>query len=341
MSGTHPRAFHVVAARARGLGTHLISRHELDGLRGLPVATLARELSARLGEPAPVPADAAGIDGMARRAATRARERLARWPGGGACNDVFEADLDRRSLRALLRGAVQAAPASARLSGLLPTRCLPEAVLAELARQATPRLVVSHLTALGHPDASRLAPLVARAEPDLLRIDVELVRAFAARASEAVHHGDRSLRAFVQRRIDVGNGAMACALAGGPPELEPASCYVAGGVHLTRDAFVDVASQDRDHATERLARALRGSILERAVRDAGHLASRLETTARLAELAHQRACTRLDPLGSAPLLVFLLRLDLQTLDVCRIAWAAELGGFPVDVLDGQLVTPWS
>ena len=86
-----------------------------------------------------------------RKAAARMR-LLARWAGGrdAVLAVVFEEE-DRRSLRALLRGAVQGARAEERLEDLIPTPLLPERALAELARQARPAAIAALLTAWQNP----------------------------------------------------------------------------------------------------------------------------------------------------------------------------------------------
>jgi len=297
-------------ARARGLALHLVGRAELEELAGADFAALAEALSRRLGEPPGAPPTAATIDSMARHAAARLLRRLSRWPGSHPALEIFEADQDRRALRAMLRGAVQAAPQEQRMAGLLPTTCLPERALSELARQATPRQVVAHLVALRHPDAARLLPLVAQAEPSLFDVDLALVRGFAARATRAAANGDPNLRAFVRRRIDLCNAELALALAAGPREIDPLRCVVEGG----------------------------SSTVAPLRREPGETPARLERAGLLDELSIQRRQMRVDPLGSAPLLSFLLRLEAQTVDVCRLTWGAALGA-PATVLVPELVTP--
>ena len=153
--------FTPVGVRARGLLAHLLSRAELEALAGADGPSLARGLarSGRLLGPVGDTAQAAELERAMRETTKRHLATLARWDGAAPVLEVFAADQDRRSVRALLRGALQAAPTERRLSGLVPTASLPERVLAELARQPTPADVVAHLFALGHPDADRLLPM--------------------------------------------------------------------------------------------------------------------------------------------------------------------------------------
>ena len=207
-------------ARARGLAARLLSRAELEEMAGAPnVAALARELErrgrSRFG-PIAQPPTAAALESVARHAAARTLRILSVWAGSESALDVFYADLDRRALRALLRGALQSAPADARLAGLLPTPRLPERALSALARQPTPAKVVAQLVLLGHPDADRLLPLAARTQPVLLDLERALVCSYAERSLRAARAGDRNLREVVRSRIDVCNMQMALALTGGP-----------------------------------------------------------------------------------------------------------------------------
>jgi len=237
----------------------------------------------------------------------------------------------------MLRGAAQGAPMQQRLEGLLPTMALPERALSNLARQPTPRLVVAHLVTLAFPGATGLIPLVSRAEPNLFELDLALVRAFAARGAKAAG-GDRNLRAFVARRLDLCNVELALALARGSHELDASRCFVDGGALLGLAAFRDLCGAGGD-APRRLERVLRGTPLSAVVREAD-TPSRLERAFLKNELAIQRREMRTDPLTSAPLLSFLLRIEAQSTDLRRVSWGAALRT-PGSALLPELVTPWT
>ena len=101
-------------ARARGLATHLLGRPALEGMaRAADLPTLAAELTRR-GYPVEEGdrASAAGLELAARRALAARLRILIRWAGPRTetLAVVFE-DEDRRSIAALVRGAVQHAPA--------------------------------------------------------------------------------------------------------------------------------------------------------------------------------------------------------------------------------------
>jgi vacuolar-type H+-ATPase subunit C/Vma6 len=333
-----------IDARAAGLRARLFGRAELEAMAGAPsIAAFARELelAGRLLEPIERPASTATVEAAIRHTAARHLRVLARWAGPGAALDVFYADQDRRSLRALMRGALQAAPSEERLAGLLPTPRLPERALTLLSRQPTPARVAAQLVLLQHPDAGRLATLTARAHPVLLDLERALVSGFAERSLAAARAGDRNLRAVARERIDVCNLEMALTFASGPRDVDPSALFTDGGAALSRAGFVEACrAPSVADATLRLEHALAGSPLQRIVRSAGGAPARLERLTLEQALGAQRQVARLDPLGSAPLVLFLLRLQAQSADLRRLAWGATLGA-PAETLRSELVTPWS
>jgi len=206
--------FTAVDARARGLSAHLFTRPELEALAGADALGVARALahSPRLTAPVSDAASPVELERAVRRTASQHLRTLSRWAGAAPVLGVYEAQQDRRSLRALIRGALATAPAEERLAGLLPTPTLPERVLTELARQPTPAAVVAHLFALRHPDAGRLAELTAAAQPDLLALEQALARGEAERATREAARGDANLRRHVALHIDAVNAQTALLL---------------------------------------------------------------------------------------------------------------------------------
>lgn len=333
----------VLSARARGLAAHLLGRPELERLATTDLGSFARAL-ARTGvvpEGVPQAASIAGVQAAIRRMAVHHLRRLESWARHTDALDLLYAEQERRSLRALFRGAIQAAPAEVRLAAALPTRRLPERVLRELALQPTAAKVALQLVVLRHPDATRLLPIATRAHPVLFDLDLALVRGFAQRVLAACRRGDRHLVAWGRGRIDVANVETALAMAGGATELDPAACFVDGGEALARDAFGEASrAGSRTGAASMLARALRGTVLAEALRSSQGDPPRLERQALALSLADERHQARVDPLGSAPVLLFLLRLEAQTRDLLRLAWGASLGA-PASSVAADLVTPWN
>ena len=333
-----------LSSRARGVGTRLLARQVLESLADAgDLSSLARGL-ARRGtalEPVGDAPDIAAVERAARRTAAAHLRTLHRWqerrPG---VLDAFVAAQDHRALRALLRGAVQSAPAAARVAGLIPTPSLPERALTELARQASPAAVVALLAVLRHADAARLAPIVARAQPDLFAIEVALGQGFADRARAAARLGDRTLRTWVSDLVDLGNAQTALLLAGGPRDIDPVAAFVAGGTMLSRDAFVAAASSSsRVAAMGTLAPAVAGTRLAAAFPVVADEVAAIERTFLEQTLARLAVEARLNPLGSAPLLGVLLRIEAQSRDLRALAWGAVLGT-PAVMRRQQLVTPW-
>ena len=174
--------FVAVGARARGLRAHLFTRAELEKLAAED--SVARGL-ARSGKLVAGPADTAQTDELERAVRLTAKAHLAtiaRWEGAAPVLEAFAAEQDRRSLRALLRGAQQAAPSERRLAGLVPTSTLPERLLSSLARLPTPADIVSHLVSVNHPDAGRLFLLTRRRSPTSSRSISRWCRASARAA---------------------------------------------------------------------------------------------------------------------------------------------------------------
>jgi vacuolar-type H+-ATPase subunit C/Vma6 len=321
--------WNAVNARVRGLGTHLLRRGHLETLAREPdVPALAAEL-ARLGFLRPDDGtDPATVDLAIRRSAAAKLGTLARW-----CADrpevsavVFE-DEDRRSLRALLRGAAQNASPDARMAGLLPTPALPERALGELARQPTPAAVAVLLVAWGHPYGSPLLDVTAGAHPDLFKLEVRLGQTFAARALAAARRGGRRLVTYVQELIDLENAFAAMVLAEQGEDTTPKEAFVAGGRGLAIAEFEQaVATRSPLLAGADLARAFRGAVAAAFVRRGqGGALGRLERDVLHGRIGALRAAARIDPLGPGPFLLFALRLRAQVLDLRRIVWGVALG----------------
>lgn len=318
-------------ARARGLGTHLLSRRQLEGLaRELDLASLGdglRRFGIVTGDSgsAVIPED---LELAIRRWAAASLRTLARWAGprSEALPMVFE-DEDRRSLRAILRGAVHGSPAERRLAGLVPTPALPERALMELARATTASTVATLLAAWRHPYATPLAPAVRTTQPDLFALELALARAFADRAVRAARRArDPGLLRFVRETIDCENALSAVVLTVEGKDVVPKDVILPGGDRISIVAFEEaIALGEPGAAGARLALALGDSpvatILGQSASDPASLEDDL-LRARLQVLARR---VRQAPLGALPVLWFGLRLRAQVVDLQRIVWAVTLG----------------
>ncbi|HEU5169275.1 MAG TPA: V-type ATPase subunit [Gemmatimonadales bacterium] len=319
-----------VNARARGLGRHLASEQLLDRLAAAPdLAALARELrAAELAGPEAVDRSPPMLEVAIRRAAGRSFALLLRWLGDRAdlVRIVIE-DEDRRSLRALFRGAAEGASAEVRLAGLLPTPTLPERLLEELARQHRPRDQAALLAVWGHPYASVVLPAAAGDHPDLLRLGLGIDHRFAERATEGARRGGAALRAFVADTIDADNLLGALALAGRRESDWPVeSAFLPGGTRLSRDRFVAAArAPDRARAADIIARAFGDEAIAGVLRARAFELFALEQELLRLRIRRLRDLARRDPLGPAPLLRYFLRLRVQVVNLQLLVWGAALG----------------
>jgi vacuolar-type H+-ATPase subunit C/Vma6 len=326
-------------ARARGLRTHLLRRHDLerlaqasdlpalaDGMRAAGfLVTDADRLSPALLELA-----------VRRRAAARLAI-LARWAGPrAAAAAMLYDDEDRLSLRTILRGAAQGADGDVRLAGTIPTPALPERALVELARQPTPRAVAALLTAWRHPSGPALVAALGAGQADLLRLEVALNRDFSERALRVARGGP--VEEFVREIIDVENTLAALVLADQPTDVTPKEAFLAGGRFVGIGDFEEaVAAGNPAAAAARLARAFGASALAGALTRPGGDAPAVEGALLRARIAEQRAAARRDPLGPAPLLGFVLSLRAETADLRRLIWGLALEA-PHSLLAAELTT---
>jgi len=328
-----------VNARARGLATHLIGRDELERLARAPdLATLAARLRADgilPGDAAPFP-DA--IDLAARRAAAGGLHVLARWcgPRTQVMAVVFE-DEDRRSIRALIRGAAALAPQEERLAGLLPTPALPERALEELARQGGIAQVASLLAVWRHPLAVALQPEASAAHPSLFRLDHQLNRSFAVSALAAARRAGRNgpLHRFVQETVDLDNVATAFVLLEHGQDVRPGDVFLAGGRHIPRDVFeAAVATRTPTDAAERLAAALGSGPASDAVRRSGSDPAGLAAAVLRARIRTLEGVRRRSPLSPLVLIGYALALRAQVLDLRRITWGVAMAAPPGEIVRG-------
>jgi vacuolar-type H+-ATPase subunit C/Vma6 len=316
-------------ARARGLATHLATRATLEQLARAPdLVALARECAAT-GVLAVEPEQAApfALELAFRRASARNLRLLVRWMGPRTewLRFVLE-DEDRRSLRAILRGAAAGVAAESRLAGLIPTPGLPERLLETLARQARCRDVVALLVFWGHPYGPPLLSAVASDPPDLFRLECELNRTFALRATRGARRGGRALRAFVEQSIDIENLLGGLVLAAHELELPPDTAFLPGGRRLSLDQFRAAArSRNPVRAADLLAAGFGDSEIAQLLRRHAAAPAELEESLIRYRARLLRNQARLDPLGPAPLLSYLLRLRIQSASLGRLLWGAALG----------------
>ena len=332
-----------LVARAKGLASRLVPRQTLETLATVEKLDAFVQSLSRLGsavEPIDESADVFAVERAIGRTASRHLWTLYRWqertPG---VLDVSAAHQERRSLRALLRGAAAGAPPEARVRGLLPTPLLPSRALTELARQPSPSAVVQQLFLLGHPDASRLLPLVQTSHVDLLAIDKALLAAFADCARRVAVRADETLREFVLMLIDAGNAENALLVAGEPVDVDRSTLFVHGGRWLSVDTFLAVTrAASFQQAVTMLTAAMVHSPLALSVPFAATDLADVDRAFVVTILKWLARASRLDPLSTAPLLRLLMLVEAQSRDLRSLAWGAALGT-PSSLRTQQLVTP--
>lgn len=327
-----------LATRARGLATHLLDRASIvslaaaDGLDAL-AAALQRQ-----GYPLPeritgITAD--DLEVAVRRQAASRLQILARWARNrpAVLTVVFD-DEERRSVRALVRGAVQGAPAELRLAGLIPTPGLPEPALRELAQQPAPGSVAVLLTAWGNVYGPALLQHAKAAQPDLGAMESALTATFARRAQD----GARATRnadviEYVRDTIDVENALAALVLAAEPAERSQSreAAFVGGGRRVSLVTFLAAVAAGNPHdAARRLAPAFRPTPLALALERAQD-ASDIEERLLRSRILMLRAAARRDPAGAAALLEFAMRVRAEVFSVRRVIWGVALRA-PLDTL---------
>lgn len=316
----------VLAARARGLSTHLLDDGQLDGVaragdRPALIAALTRAGFA--------PLALAGGDPIAVERAIRDRDRderalLERWADDPRTLALLTADDDRRTLRAAARGAVAGAPGPARIAAAMPTPTLPEPALAALAAATTPAELADVVERCGHPAAATLAPLLRATPVDLLAIELALGRWFAERAAGQTDH---ALAVHAGQLVDVINAGGALMVAARGRELDPAAHFLPGGVRIDAAGFAAVATAPLTAAPARLAAFFVGTPLAGALAPAAVVHPEAIERAALAwHLATQAALRRTEPLGLAPLVWLLLRRRLESGRLRRAAWRLAMTG---------------
>lgn len=322
-----------LVARIRGAAGHLLGRDRLVELaRARDLVHLVAMLEESHGEslgvaPGASPADA---ELAVRRLAAEHLATLARW-GLGRLRflDPFLLDEDRRSMRALVRGAVAGSPEAARMAGLVPTLRLPERALHELAQQRTPADVAALLSAWNHPFGSALLAATRSPATDLLRVELALNEAWARESAVALRHAPRGhgtrrdLAAFVTEAADVENALTALQLAGQRTSIPHDALFMPNGKVLTRAVFLEAAASPSVEAAQAtVARAFHDTPMARAFD--GPLRE-IEERVLAARLRVAVKNSFRYPLGAAPVVLYVLRLRAQVRDLCLIIWRLSTG----------------
>jgi vacuolar-type H+-ATPase subunit C/Vma6 len=317
-----------LVARARGLSGHLLAP---DLLRTLAASDDRREFNGalvRVGHlaflpNAPAPDDRATEIAIRRVAACRFQV-LARWSRD--CGDVLAPlleDEDRRSLRAILRGALGGVAHEIRTAGLIPTATLPARALDELALLNDAGAIGAALLALGHPFARAVAEIARREHPDPFALDQAIATAWAARAVKAAVRGDDALRLYVERTIDLQNYWTSRLLAEQHADAAVGAMFVTGGRLVSVDDLQYAASSKSvEGLGTRLARRAAGTALAAALSPRDRDPDDAALNALIAEF---RTRSLREPLGLAFVVMYILRLRAEHRTLLRMLWQLALG----------------
>lgn len=328
-----------VNARARGLQTHLLPAEALRRLaaaRSLPalVAELARHgYPLDGGAVASVPA----LDQVIGEVAAARLGLLARWLGRreGVARALFER-LDLAALRALARGAAEGAAPAARLRGVIATPRLPARLLEQLAAADSHAAFHRILARAGHPAAEAIGATATRpGHLDLLEVELALRRWWAARVTAGARRAGREARDLARTTIDRENLAALLLASAWGVELAPDAAFLVGGQRLERERFLALA---REPDTERLRQALatrfRGTPAGPLLADAGIPLGALAGRLLAADIRAAHGAARQAPLGLAPLVEVVLRIEAEAHDLRRIVHALALDAPPAVAVAG-------
>lgn len=318
-----------LATRARGLATHLLTGADIATFASATsLEALSDALRARGFPLGDGPATPDGLELAVRRAASARLWLLTRWAGvRNPLLAVLLEDEDRRSIRALVRGAVQGAAAEVRLAGLVPTPSLPERPLKELAGQPTPRAIATLLTAWGNAFGPPLLRAAEATQPDLLEIEHGLNRSFAERALRgALAARSRVLLDYVHDVIDLENACAALMLAEADKDSAAKRAFVDGGRRLSLARFLDaIAEGGAAGAGRRLAAAFRATEFAPVFERWGADPVAIEEQLLRRRITRLRGLARRDPAGPASVLEYALRLRAEVIGLRRIIWGVVLG----------------
>jgi hypothetical protein len=325
-----------VAVRARGLQIHLFSQQALGRLaRSAGSGVLAGALQSAGYWPAPSPrgvspSAAEAIDasieyGFAQRLAV-----LSTWLGSR--RQIFAAvfeDEERRALRIRLRFLASGGSRAGfdRLAGGL--WALPRPLREQLERADDLAEFARALRRARSAYAQPIARALAEHGQDAPALERALDRAFSSRACRAAARLGGRLRAWVADAIDLENAWDA--LVGG------GLAFVEGGAQLSPQQHAQIAAEASERGRRRrLSRVFAGTSLSKVFEDPEVPLPALEGRAMAARIADERRAARLDPIGAAPILEFVMRLRAERADLRRINWGIAQG-LPSDAIVGGMV----
>jgi hypothetical protein len=325
-----------VAVRARGLQNHLYSRHALERLaRSAGSGVLASALQGAGYWPAPSPrgvslSAAEAIDSSIEYGFARRLVVLASWLGSR--REIFAAvfeDEERRALRIRLRRLVSGGSRAGFDRPGAGLWALPRPLREQLERVEDLAGLLAALRRARSAYAQPIARALREQGEDLIALELALDRAFTSRARRGAARLGGRLLAWVADAIDLENAWGA--VVGG------VESFVEGGARLSRAQHAEIAGETSEDSRRRhLARVFRGTTLSVVFDDPLVPLPALEVRATAARIAAERRAARVDPIGAAPILEFVMRLRAERADLRRINWGIAQG-LPSDTIVGGMV----
>jgi hypothetical protein len=312
-----------VAVRARGLQNHLYSRHALERLaRSAGSGVLASALQGAGYWPAPSPR---GVSLSAAEAIDSSIEYR---------REIFAAvfeDEERRALRIRLRRLVSGGSRAGFDRPGAALWALPRPLREQLDRVDDLAGLLAALRRARSAYARPLARALREQGEDLIALELALDRAFTSRARRGAARLGGRLLAWVADSIDLEN-AWDAVVGGGV-------VFVEGGARLSREQHSEIADETSERSRRRrLGRVFAGTTLSAVFDDPLVPLPALEVRATAARIAAERRAARVDPIGAAPILEFVMRLRAERTDLRRINSGIAQGLSSDSIVGGMVAT---
>jgi hypothetical protein len=261
--------------------------------------------------------------GFARRLAV-----LASWLGSR--REIFAAvfeDEERRALRIRLRRLVSGGSRAGFDRPGAALWALPRPLREQLDRVDD----LAGLLAALRRARSALARALREQGEDLIALELALDRAFTSRARRGAARLGGRLLAWVADSIDLEN-AWDAVVGGGV-------VFVEGGARLSREQHSEIAGETSERSRRRrLGRVFAGTTLSAVFDDPLVPLPALEVRATAARIAAERRAARVDPIGAAPILEFVMRLRAERTDLRRINSGIAQGLSSDSIVGGMVAT---
>ena len=161
---------------------------------------------------------------------------------------------------------------------------------------------------------------------DLLELELALRQWWAGRVSAGVRRAGRVVRQEAGRVIDEENLLALLVSSAWGVEVDPQRVFLGGGWRLGRERFLEL-SRMPDDARRRMemARCFAGTAAGRILSDAGIPVLGIARMLRAAGIQRARRAGRFDPLGPAPTIEVILRIEAEAEDLRRVVHGIGLG----------------